>query len=340
MPEEVDQVAEEPEKDVIKQSGVIEDWTPVSGDWINSTHGSNGGIWECPTLVELPIDGDPNNTKWVLQVSINDGGPAGGSGMQYFVGDFDGKTFTNENPSEEVLWSDYGADYYAGVDWSGIEGDNGEKYWLGWMSNWQYANDTPTSSWRSSMTLPRTMELTQMEEGTRLKQTPVSLNSIRDNSPKSSYNNEVISGESSLLSEFSGDTYEMVAEFDVSQTTVSEFGFKVRKGEGEQYTTVGYNLTAEQLFIDRTNSDDFDYGSNVIDLHNGSLSVSDGKVKMHVFVDRSAVEVFGGNGETVITDQIFPEASSKGLEVYSEGGEVKLSSLEIYPLKSIWKGKN
>lgn len=340
MPEEVDQVAEEPEKGAIKQSGVIEDWTPVSGDWINSTHGSNGGIWECPTLVELPIDGDPNNTKWVLQVSINDGGPAGGSGMQYFVGDFDGKSFTNENPSDEVLWSDYGADYYAGVDWSGIEGENGEKYWLGWMSNWQYANETPTSSWRSSMTLPRTMELSQTEEGTRLKQTPVSLNSIRDNSQKTSYTNEVISSDSSLLADFSGDTYEMVAEFDVSQTNASEFGFKVRKGEGEEYTTVGYDLAAEQLFVDRTNSDDFDYGSNVVDLHQGSLSVSDGKMKMHVFVDRSAVEVFGANGETVITDQIFPDPSSKGLEIYSVDGDASLTSLEIYPLKSIWKDKN
>lgn len=340
MSEEVDQVAKEPEKDTIKQSGVITDWAPVSGDWINSTHGSNGGIWECPALVQLPIDGDPNNTKWVLQVSINDGGPAGGSGMQYFVGDFDGKTFTNENPSDEVLWSDYGADYYAGVDWNGIEGDNGEKYWLGWMSNWQYANDTPTLSWRSSMTLPRIMELTQTEEGTRLKQTPVSLNSIRDNSQKTSYNNEVISGNSSLLSEFSRDTYEMVAEFNVSQTNASEFGFKIRKGEGGEYTTVGYDLAAEQLFIDRTNSDDFDYGSNVVDLHKGSLSVSDDKVNMRVFVDRSAVEVFGANGETVITDQIFPDPSSKGLEVYSEGGEVTLTSLDIYPLKSIWKDKN
>ncbi|MBR8645744.1 hypothetical protein KEH51_22320 [[Brevibacterium] frigoritolerans] len=91
MPNEVDQVAKEPEKGDSKESGILTDWSAVSGEWIPSTHGSNGGIWECPTLIELPIDGDPSKTKWVLQVSINDGAPAGGSGMQYFVGTFDGK---------------------------------------------------------------------------------------------------------------------------------------------------------------------------------------------------------------------------------------------------------
>ncbi|WP_371809633.1 GH32 C-terminal domain-containing protein [Halobacillus sp. Marseille-Q1614] len=339
MPEQVDQVAKEPEKAEVKQSGTIEEWTGISGEWINSTHGNNGGIWECPTLVELPVDGDPNHTKWVLQVSINDGAPAGGSGMQYFVGSFDGKTFANENPSNKVLWSDYGADYYAGVDWSGIEGENGEKFWLGWMSNWQYANHTPTTTWRSSMSLPRKMELTQTEAGARLKQTPISLDGIRDQSQKASYSNEVISNSSTLLSDFSGDTYEMVAEFDVSNSKASEFGFKVRKA-GAEYTKIGYDLDREQLFVDRSNADEFDYGNNLVDKHDGPLLVSDGKVKMHIFVDRSAVEVYGTNGETVITDQVFPDPLSKGLEVYSEGGEVTLTSLEIYPLKSIWKDKN
>jgi fructan beta-fructosidase len=339
MPNEVDQVAKEPEKGDRKQSGNLTDWSAVSGEWIPSTNGSNGGIWECPTLIELPIDGDPSKTKWILQVSINDGAPAGGSGMQYFVGSFDGKTFKNENPSDQALWTDYGADYYAAVDWSGIEGENGEKYWLGWMSNWQYANSTPTSTWRSSTSLPRKMELTQTDEGLRLKQTPVSLNSIRDHSEKISFNNTVISEDSNLLSNLSEDTFEMIAEFDVSDTKATEFGFQVRKGATE-YTTIGYDVANKQLFVDRTNSGSFDYGSNVVGNHEGSLNISNGTVKMHIFIDRSAVEVFGNNGETVITDQIFPNPSSKGLKIYSKDGDVSLKSLEIYPLKSIWNKKS
>ncbi|TDL31218.1 DUF1080 domain-containing protein [Jeotgalibacillus sp. S-D1] len=336
--EEVDQVAKEPEQGDIIQNGFISEWSAVSGDWVNSTHGSNGGIWECPTLVELPIDGDPNNTKWVLQVSINDGAPAGGSGMQYFVGDFDGKTFTSENPSNQTLWTDYGADFYAAVEWSGIEGNQGEKYWIGWMSNWQYANYTPTSGWRSATTLARKKELTQTVEGTRLKQSPVSLNGIRNNSKKITRSNRIITGNSSLLSGFQGDVYEMIAEFDITDANADEFGFRVRKGNGE-YTTIGYNINEETLFVDRTRSDDFDYGNNIVDNHHGPLSVTNGKVKMQVIVDRSSVEVFGTNGETVITDQIFPDPSSKGVEIYSKGGKVTLESLEIYPLTSIWKDK-
>ncbi|WP_449809711.1 GH32 C-terminal domain-containing protein [Metabacillus arenae] len=337
IPENVDQVAKEPEKEEAKQSGVLTDWSAVSGEWVPSTHGSNGGIWECPTLVELPIDGDPSKTKWVLHVSMNDGAPAGGSGMQYFVGSFDGKTFKNENPSDHVLWADYGADFYAAVDWSGIEGENGEKYWLGWMSNWQYANHTPTSTWRGSTSLPRKMELTQPEQGLRLKQTPISLESIRINSEKVSFENKVISGDSHLLSERSEDTFEMIAEFDVSNTNAKEFGFEVRKGEGAESTIIGYDVENQQLFVDRTNSGSFDYGPNLSGKHEGPLETSNGTVKMHVFVDRSAVEVFGNNGEAVITDQIFPDPSSKGIKLYSKGGEVKLKSLHMYPLKSIWK---
>ncbi len=70
--------------------------------------------------------------------------------MQYFVGDFDGTHFKNENPSDKVLWTDYGKDFYAAVSWSDIPSSDGRRLWLGWMSNWQYANDVPTSPWRSA----------------------------------------------------------------------------------------------------------------------------------------------------------------------------------------------
>jgi len=180
------------------------------------------------------------------------------------------------------------------------------------------------------------MELTQTEEGLRLKQTPVSLKTIRDKSEKISYKNKVISGESNLLSKLSEDTFEMIAEFDVDDIKATEFGFQVRKGATE-YTTIGYDVATKQLFVDRSNSGSFDYGNNVVGKHDGPLHALNGTVKMHIFIDRSAVEVFGNKGETVISDQIFPDPSSKGLQIYSKGGEVTLKSLKIYPLKSIWK---
>nr|WP_223292355.1 GH32 C-terminal domain-containing protein [Salipaludibacillus neizhouensis] len=336
LPAEVDQVAREPERYEYQTEGEINDWNSVSGEWVDSTYGNYGGVWECPALFELPIDGDSNETKWVLQVSVQDGAIAGGSGMQYFVGDFDGETFTSDDPPEEVKWADYGSDYYAGVEWSNLEGDNGERYWLAWMSNWQYANDTPTSNWRGSMSLVREMELTDTEDGLQLRQTPVSLDSLREQQHRETLDDEIISGDSDLLSDFSSNSYELIAEFELTDTTATEFGFKARKDNADEYAKIAYHVDEESLFVDRTNSGNFNFGPNVNNLQDAPLKAEDGTIKIHAFVDRSSIEVFGNDGLRSITTQIFPEPGSDGLQLYSEGGDVTLKSLELYPLRSIW----
>ena len=118
-------------------SANLKSWTRLSefGDGI----GSHGGVWECPDLVPLDYNG---KTKWVLVVSINPGGPNGGSATQYFIGDFDGKTF-RADALPYPLWMDYGRDNYAGVTWSNIPENDGRKIFMGWMSNWDYANNVP-----------------------------------------------------------------------------------------------------------------------------------------------------------------------------------------------------
>jgi fructan beta-fructosidase len=142
-----------------------------------------GGIWECPDLFELAVDGDPTNTRWVLIVSLNPGSISGGSGMQYFVGHFDGTRFTADSPApgittagmplDSVRWADYGKDFYAAVSWSDVPREDGRRLWLGWMNNWQYAQDIPTSPWRSVQSLPRTLALRTTSQGIRMVQQPV-----------------------------------------------------------------------------------------------------------------------------------------------------------------------
>ena len=94
-------------------------------------------------------------------MSVNPGGPNGGSATQYFIGDFDGKKFmVDENFKDEMqkkhdFWADFGKDNYAGVTWSNISTSDGAKLFIGWMSNWQYANEVPTDTWRSAMTVPQ-----------------------------------------------------------------------------------------------------------------------------------------------------------------------------------------
>ncbi len=132
--------------------------------------GAHGGVWECPDLFPMDVNGEE---KWVLLVSINPGGPNGGSATQYFVGEFDGNSFHNENPGTEPLWIDHGKDNYAGVTWSDIPEKDGRRIFMGWMSNWQYANQVPTERWRSAMTLPRELILDREGEGYLLRSIPV-----------------------------------------------------------------------------------------------------------------------------------------------------------------------
>nr|WP_281367175.1 glycoside hydrolase family 32 protein [Paenibacillus phytorum] len=322
------------QKAMLYTSPNLKEWNYVSE--FGKPNGAADGVWECPDLFALPVDGDSNRKKWVLTVSINNGAVAGGSGMQYFVGDFDGTKFTNDNPASSVLWADYGADFYAGVTWSDAPNNNDNRLWLGWMSNWQYANDTPTSTWRSAYSTVRKLELKTLPEGIRLVQKPVSQLEQLRKSVKSVYNQEILPG-NKTLTDVSGDTLEIVAEFQVnSNTTADEFGFKVRKGEHEQ-TIVGYNRKKSSLFVDRSQSGSSNFNDQFAKVHAAPLTVQNQKVKMHIFVDRSSAEVFGNDGEKVITDQIFPDASSVGVELYAANGKVSLDSLQIYSLDKVWK---
>ncbi|MCY8693768.1 GH32 C-terminal domain-containing protein [Bacillus inaquosorum] len=319
---------------LIYTSKNLKQWTYASE--FGQGQGSHGGVWECPDLFELPVDGNPNQKKWVMQVSVGNGAVSGGSGMQYFVGDFDGTHFKNENPSDKVLWTDYGKDFYAAVSWSDIPSSDGRRLWLGWMSNWQYANDVPTSPWRSAASIPRELKLKTLTGGVRVIQTPVKeLQTIRGTSKK--WKNQTISPASqNVLAGLSGDAYELHAEFQVSPGSAPEFGFKVRTGEN-QFTKVGYDRKNTKLFVDRSESGNVTFNPTFnTGIQTAPLKPVNGNIKMRIFVDRSSVEVFGNDGQQVITDIILPDRSSKGLELYAVNGGVKLKSLTIYPLKKVW----
>jgi fructan beta-fructosidase len=303
-----------------------------------------GGVWECPDLFELPIDGNPNDTRWVLIVSLNPGGIAGGSGTQYFIGDFDGTRFTSEFPrvgtapvpEDSALWADYGADYYAAVSYSDVPAEDGRRIWLGWMNNWMYGNDIPTSPWRSAQSLPRALSLTRTPEGLRLVQEPVAeLRALRGER-RALGSRPIPAGTTSLAAEgISGRALEIVAELEVG--TASEVGLKVRTGENEE-TVIGIDPRAGTLFVDRTRSGEASFHDQFASRQTAPLRVADGRVRLHVFVDWSSVEVFAADGRRVITDQIFPASESDGVALYATGGSARLVSLEAWPLKSSWTG--
>ncbi len=145
-----------------------------SPDLINWKHLSNfgptaaiGGVWECPDLFPLQFN---NQELWVLIVSLNPGGLYG-SGTQYFVGDFDGTTFTPRYSTDEPRWLDFGKDNYAGVTFSNEP--NGKRILIGWLSNWSDVKNHPATSWTNQMTIPRALALTEYNGEIVVTQQPI-----------------------------------------------------------------------------------------------------------------------------------------------------------------------
>ncbi len=132
-----------------------------------------------------------------------------------------------------------------------------------------------------------------------------------------------------------GKTLDIEATFSLKDA--DRFGLKVRTGAGGEETVIGYDATTQELYVDRTHSGAGDFSSTFPGVRTAPLKAKNGKVKLRILVDSSSVEVFGGNGEAVITDQIFPDPSSTGVEVFAEGGTATLDHMRAWQLKSIWR---
>lgn len=280
-----------------------------------------GGVWEVPDLFPMTLDGQE---KWVLIVSINPGGPAGGSATRYYIGDFDGRMFTDNYP-HNLTWLDYGPDNYAGTTWSAAP--DGRRLFIGWMNNWMYANEIPTSPWRGAATLVREFGLRQTSEGIRLVQEPIEeLRQLR--SPIGNWPTQIIEGNKQFPG-LRGQQLEIVAEFELG--SVVRFGFDVFMNDANS-TRVLFNADTNQLFVVRPASSLRGYET----VASAPLLPEDNRIRLHIFVDQSSIEVFGGDGLVSITGQVFPDAGSEGVQAFAEDGSVTLVSLEAYALKTIW----
>ncbi|MFL0252042.1 GH32 C-terminal domain-containing protein [Clostridium neuense] len=256
---------------------------------------------------------------------------------------------TNQLPSYPVNWVDYGPDFYAGVTWNdttpqtnattakyGKYVPDGRRILLGWMSNWAYADQTPTTTWRSADSIPREEKLVATNDGYKITQQPIKeLSRIQKTATKALTNTTISKGNTVSLG--SESTYEITSTFNIKSTTSSEFGINVKVG-GDQYTTVGYDKATSALFLNRYNSSSFDFLDYMPNKQEAPLKPdAKGNIKLQILVDKDSVEVFGGNGDNAsvtITDQIFSDNSSNGIKLYSTGGSTKLNSLVVTPLKS------
>ncbi len=301
------------------------------------TYGTQGGKWECPDLIEMPIEGT-NEKKWVLIININPMGPNGGSGTQYFIGDFNGKTFEIDEEFKtgggrsQTLWMDYGRDNYAGVTWSNTP--DSSFILIGWMSNWDYAQQVPTEKWRSAMTIPRKLSLENTPMGLRLISRPIDqLKKLRKNKkeiPGIDFAEK--RGETDSL--FNGMA-EVILEFDKTNAgKESKFGVLLQNDRGEQIN-IYYETSKHKYFIDRSRSGKIDFSPRFASIDSApGISESD-TIKFHLYIDKSSVELFTDDGKVVMTEIFFPNEDFSKIQIYGTDGGVLVKG-ELYELNSIW----
>jgi beta-fructofuranosidase/levanase len=228
---------------------------------------------------------------------------------------------------ETYDWVDHGKDFYAAVSYNNVPG--GDRVVMGWMNNWEYAESTPSTPWRGAMTVPRRLKLRTVRGEVRLTQEPVhQLSSLRGRPALRWSDLDLRAGVRPLPDRARGVALEIRARIDVG--TARRVGLHLRTGGGRQ-TVVGYDADTERVYVDRTDSGDAVH-QTFPGRHDAPLEASRGTVVLRIVLDRSSVEVFAGRGESVITDQIFPDPDADGLSLFAAGGTAQVESLEVTPL--------
>lgn len=242
--------------------------------------GAHDGVWECPDLFMLPDE--EGNEKWVLVVSVNPGGPQGGSATQYFIGQFDGLEFVKED--DYTRWLDVGADNYAGVTWSDIPTEDGRRLFIGWMSNWQYARDVPTYNWRSAMTIPQELQMTYVKGSPEVRSVPVKeLDTLF-----------VLTDESTLSSN--------VSKLSIEGINGDFITVKLSNIEGEE---VSLMVSETHISLDRSKSGIVNFHPDFRKIHRFKHYMEVVK-SLDIYIDRSSIEIFANGGELVMTELVFP----------------------------------
>lgn len=306
------------------RSDDLKDWKHISD--FGKEYGAHGGVWECPDLFPLKVQ-DMEEEKWVLIISINPGAPNGGSGTQYFIGDFDGTRFTTDQ--KEAKWLDYGTDNYAGVTYNNTPNDR--RIFIGWMSNWDYARDTPTEKWRSAMTLPRELKLKKIEDDYKLVNLPL---------------DEVGAlGDSELLAAIT-IPYGQSQNFKLEGLDQSKISFKTKSKDfklifaNDLNEKVVFNMdsSTNSLVLDRSKSGEVgfqeEFGNKQHYAPAGPLTKTE--IPVSIFLDWSSIEIFVDEGLIALTDQVFPSEPYNQLRIENNDSQHSITDITVQKMKSVW----
>ena len=267
--------------------------------------------------------------KWVLTVSVNDGSPAGGTGMQYFVGEFDGQKFIADSNQEKGLWIDYGKDFYAGVTWNHVPKDR--RLMIAWADNWQYRDYLPTSPFKGQMSCVRELKLVQKEKKYILKQLPVKeMECLRTN--KHEMKNIKMGADEEWTLCDKKEVLELDISYPIEKIHAQTFGIKISTGKNRQFEIV-FCKEKQCCVVDRTTA-----GVNPHDKFAGKykapVDFTQEFLTIKLLMDVSQSELFINNGEVVMSNLLFPEDFYK-VKLFATGGDLVIEKSIIYEMDEI-----
>jgi fructan beta-fructosidase len=286
--------------------------------------GDTSGVWECPDLTQVPVEGMPGKTKWLLQMSQN-------ASMQYFVGEFDGIKFTNENATDKINRPDYGPDYYAAITYNQLPASVAPTA-IGWVNNWNYANNIPTTPWKSAMSLPRNLSVQKNNDQWVLVQKPVAALSLL-RKKVFTLQQEAISAEKILP--VKSNQFEM--ELTIAPGAASVSGIRIAVGNNT-YFEIGYDANQQLFYVDRSKAGNNSFNENFKKLNRFEklIPLQNKKIQLHVYVDNSIAEVFVNNGAAVFTTQFFADQNNNSIALFSSNANSKFSNINLWQMKASW----
>ncbi len=303
----------------------LKEWSYLSD--FGEEQGAHGGVWECPDLFPMIVE-ETGEEKWVLIISINPDAPNGGSGTQYFIGSFDGTKFWSKQ--NDARWLDWGRDNYAGVTYNNVP--NGDRILIGWMSNWDYARDTPTEKWRSAMTVPRKLSLRKVGNSYDLFNYPL------DNFGtvfKSEFSENLVVG----AQKTHYFTFDHFNESEIRfNSALRDFNLHFKNEVGDSLM-LSLDRQKKEFILDRRQSGKVDFHEKFApDVQRMPVpDLPEDPFEIRILIDWSSIEVFINEGQYVMTSQIFPNEFYKQLEIKNNNSsDLILLNFEVNSAESIW----
>jgi levanase/fructan beta-fructosidase len=286
-------------------------------DWTRQSDIVNEGAWDCPDMYEMPVEGEPDNRKWILQ---------GGSGG-YLLGTFDGKSFNKESGPHLI---DFGTNFYAAQTFSNIPVEDGRIIQMAWMHRGEY----PGMPFVGQASFPCCLKLRRFDEGLRICREPVGeIRKLYARTIENKYS--VIKPGANLPIGSRGRMLDIC--FEIDPGTSIETGLRIREKKiaylREHGTLSCLSTTVPGIpswFRETKDAEGYAFSSFA------PVELLDGKIQFRILVDRTSIETFVNQGRYVMTCHSLAQGKTKPFELYAVGGEAAVLDLKIRELQPVW----